>query len=104
MAAIGTSPLRVIGSHAGVSIGQDGPSQMGLEDIAMMCALPESIVLYPADAVSTHALVEQMGNYQKGISYLRTTRADTPVIYDTAEQFPIGGAKLSCNLTKINCV
>ena len=63
MAAIGTSPLRVCGSHAGVSIGQDGPSQMGLEDIAMMRALPASIVLYPCDAPSTHALVGQMANY-----------------------------------------
>ena len=59
MAAIGTSPLRLIGSHAGVSIGQDGPSQMGLEDIAIMRALPESIVLYPCDAPSTHALLSR---------------------------------------------
>ena len=63
MAAIGTTALRLCGSHAGVSIGQDGPSQMGLEDIALMRALPESIVLYPCDAPSTHALVEQMANY-----------------------------------------
>jgi transketolase len=94
MAAIGTSPLRLCGSHAGVSIGQDGPSQMGLEDIAMMRALPESIVLYPCDSVSTYALVNQMANYISGISYLRTTRGATPVIYDNNEQFPIGGCKL----------
>lgn len=94
MAAIGTSPLRLCGSHAGVSIGQDGPSQMGLEDIAMMRALPESIVLYPSDAVATHALVNQMANYTGGISYLRTTRGETPVIYDNNEEFPIGGCKL----------
>ena len=74
MAAIGTCPLRCCGSHAGVSIGQDGPSQMGLEDIALMSALPNSVVLYPADAVSTCRLVEQMLEYDKGISYLRTTR------------------------------
>ncbi len=93
-AAIGTAALRICGSHAGVSIGQDGPSQMGLEDIAMMSALPESIVLYPADAVSTHALVEQMCNYTTGISYVRTTREKTPVLYDNDEQFPIGGCKV----------
>ncbi len=94
MAAIGTSPLRICGSHGGVSIGQDGPSQMGLEDISMMSALPESIVLYPCDAVSTHALVEQMTNYQQGISYVRTTREKTAVLYDNDEQFPIGGCKV----------
>lgn len=94
MAAIGTSALRMCGSHAGISIGQDGPSQMGLEDIAMFRALPESIVLYPSDAVSTHALVNQMANYDKGISYLRTTRGATPVIYENDEQFPIGGCKV----------
>ncbi len=94
MAAIDQSALKICGSHAGVSIGQDGPSQMGLEDIAMMRALPESIVLYPSDAPSTQALVEQMANYDKGISYLRTTREKTPVIYDAHEEFPIGGCKV----------
>jgi len=94
MAAVGQSPLRVCGSHAGVSIGQDGPSQMGLEDIAMMRALPESIVLYPCDAVSTHSLLGKMLVYKKGISYLRTTRMATPVIYDNSEEFPIGGCKI----------
>ncbi len=94
MAAIGTTALRICGSHAGVSIGQDGPSQMGLEDIAMMRAIPESIVLYPCDATSTHALVGHMANYTRGISYLRTTRGETSVIYDIDEQFPIGGCKL----------
>ncbi len=84
----------MVGSHAGVSIGQDGPSQMGLEDIALMRCLPESIVLYPCDAVSTYKLVEQMANYEDGISYLRTTRMATPVIYDNNEEFPIGGCKV----------
>src|SRR5690606_33499897 len=78
MAAIGNSVLRLVGSHCGVSIGQDGPSQMGLEDIATMRCLPDSIVLYPSDAVSTHKLVEQMARYDKGISYVRTTRMETP--------------------------
>lgn len=91
MAAIDQRALKICGSHAGVSIGQDGPSQMGLEDIAMMRALPESVVLYPCDAVSTQALVEQMAYYDKGISYVRTTRAKTPVIYDANQTFTIGG-------------
>jgi transketolase len=94
MAAIGNAALRLVGSHCGVSIGQDGPSQMGLEDIAMMRCLPNSIVLYPSDAVSTHKLVEQMARYSDGISYLRTTRMETLVIYDNNEEFPIGGCKV----------
>ncbi len=94
MAAIGNAALRLVGSHCGVSIGQDGPSQMGLEDIAIMRCLPESIVLYPSDAVSTHKLVEQMARYSDGISYLRTTRMETPVLYDNDEQFPVGGCKV----------
>jgi len=94
MAAIGTANLRLVGSHAGISIGQDGPSQMGLEDIALMRALPSSVVLYPCDAVSTWSLVHQMLEYNQGISYLRTTRMATPVIYGVNEQFPIGGCKV----------
>lgn len=94
MAAIGSARLRVIGSHAGVSIGEDGPSQMGLEDLALMRSLPESVVLYPSDAVSAYKLIEQMARYEKGISYLRTTRMDTPIIYQSDEQFVIGGCKV----------
>lgn len=94
MAAIGNAALRLVGSHCGVSIGQDGPSQMGLEDIATMRCLPNAIVLYPSDAVSTHKLVEQMARYGDGISYLRTTRMETPVLYDNDEQFVIGGCKV----------
>lgn len=94
MAAISNARLRLVGSHAGVSIGQDGPSQMALEDIALMRTLPESVVLYPSDAVSTHTLVHEMAQYTKGISYLRTTRMATPVIYDNHEEFPIGGCKV----------
>lgn len=96
MAAIGTTPLRLSGSHAGVSIGQDGPSQMGLEDLAIMRTLPGSVVLYPCDAVSTHKLVECMANYHDGISYLRTTRADTPIIYTDDQEFHLGG----CNVLR----
>ncbi len=94
MAAIGQSPLRLTGSHAGVSIGQDGPSQMGLEDIAIMRTLPNSVVLYPSDAVSTYKLVELMANRSDGITYLRTTRMATPVLYNTGEEFTLGGCKI----------
>lgn len=94
MAAIGNAALRLVGSHAGVSIGQDGPSQMALEDIAMMRALPGSIVLYPSDGVSTYRLVSLMAEYNDGITYLRTTRMDTPVRYALHEEFRIGGSKV----------
>jgi len=94
MAAIGKNPLRIAGSHAGVSIGQDGPSQMGLEDIAMMRTLPGSIILYPSDAVSTFKLVQLMANYHQGISYIRLTREATPILYDQTESFQLGGCKV----------
>lgn len=90
MAAIDRAALRICGSHAGVSIGQDGPSQMGLEDVAMFAALPNSIILYPCDAVSCYYAVELMANYKEGISYLRTTRSQTPVIYSNDQKFQIG--------------
>jgi len=85
--------LKFVGSHAGVSIGEDGPSQMGLEDIAMFRTILDGVVLYPCDAVSTERLVESMAEHQ-GIAYLRTTRGGTPVIYENQEQFPIGGCKV----------
>lgn len=94
MAAIGRSLLKLVGSHAGISIGKDGPSQMGLEDIALMSALPNSIVLYPCDAISTHRLLFCMALYYDGIAYLRTTRTETPVIYHQQEDFFIGGCKV----------
>lgn len=84
--------IKYVGSHAGVAIGQDGPSQMGLEDIAMFRALLGSTVLYPCDAVSTEYLVEEASK-REGIVYIRTTRGETPVIYDVNERFPIGGSK-----------
>jgi len=85
--------IKFCGSHAGVSIGEDGSSQMGLEDIAMFRALLHSVVLYPSDAVSTEKLVEEAARH-KGIVYLRTTRKDTPIIYAGNEEFPIGGSKV----------
>jgi transketolase len=85
--------IKFCGSHAGVSIGEDGSSQMGLEDIALFRTLLDSVVLYPSDAVSTEKLVEEMAK-QRGIAYLRTTRKDTPVIYRNDEVFRIGGCKI----------
>ncbi len=85
--------IKFVGSHAGVSIGEDGASQMGLEDIAMFRTILDSVVLYPADAVATEELVEQAAAHQ-GIVYLRTTRKETPIIYQTSEHFPIGGSKV----------
>jgi transketolase len=85
--------IKFNGSHAGVSIGEDGPSQMGLEDIAMFRALLGSVVLYPCDPVSTERLVEEAARHQ-GIVYIRTTRKETPVIYPPDETFPIGGCKV----------
>ena len=94
MAAIGNVALRLVGSHCGVSIGQDGPSQMGLEDIALMRTIPHSIIFYPSDGTSTYKLVQEMANYQEGISYLRTTREETKTIYKPTETFSIGGCKV----------
>jgi transketolase len=85
--------LKFVGSHAGVSIGQDGPSQMGLEDIAMFRTVLDSVVLYPCDAVATERLVAAAAEHQ-GIVYIRTTRMGTPVIYEPGEEFPIGGCKV----------
>jgi transketolase len=85
--------IKFCGSHAGVSIGEDGPSQMGLEDIAMFRNISDSVVFYPCDAMSTEKLVEEAARFE-GIAYIRTTRGATPVIYDSSEEFPIGGNKL----------
>jgi transketolase len=93
MASISQANVRLVGSHAGVEIGADGPSQMALEDLAMMRAVQGSSVFYPSDAVSTAALVDVMADTD-GISYLRTTRGAYPVLYDAGEPFPAGGSKL----------
>jgi transketolase len=93
MGGISMTNLKLAGSHVGVSIGEDGGSQMGLEDLAMMRAVPGNVVLYPCDAVSTEKLVEQMVQRQ-GMAFLRTSRPKTPVIYHNHELFPIGGAKV----------
>ncbi len=93
MAAISRANMALCGSHAGVSIGEDGPSQMGLEDLAAFRAVAGSTVLYPCDANQTAKLVAQMAG-RSGISYIRTTRAATPVIYGPGESFEIGGSKV----------
>ncbi|MFF2255310.1 transketolase [Streptomyces sp. NPDC058142] len=93
MATISGAGINLVGSHAGVAIGQDGPSQMGLEDLAMFRTMYGSTVLYPCDANQTAKLVAQMADLD-GIRYLRTTRGETPVIYSPTEEFPIGGSKV----------
>lgn len=85
--------IKFVGSHAGVSIGEDGSSQMGLEDIAMFRTLLKSVVLYPSDATSTEKLVEEAAKH-KGIVYIRTTRKEMPLLYKNDEKFPIGGSKI----------
>ncbi len=93
MARIGEANLKIVGSHAGVSIGEDGPSQMALEDFAIFGAIPDSIIFHPADAVSTTKVIPHMVDH-RGISYLRTLRMKTPVLYEADEEFPIGGSKI----------
>ena len=103
VAGISSANLKLVGSHVGVSIGEDGPSQMALEDLAMMRAVVGSTVLYPAEAVATEKLLEQMAIH-KGVCFLRTSRPKTPVIYGNDEQFPIGGAKVLRTGDKVTVV
>ena len=93
MAAISRVNLRLAGSHAGVSIGEDGPSQMALEDIASLRAIHSSVVLHPCDANQTAKLVAEMADTE-GIVFLRTLRPNTPVIYGPDEEFEVGGSKV----------
>jgi transketolase len=93
MAAISRSNINLCGSHCGVSIGEDGPSQMALEDLAIFRAIYGSAVLYPSDAVSTERLTEAMAR-RAGINYLRTSRPKTPILYSKEEKFPIPGFKV----------
>ncbi len=94
MAAISRAKLFLSGSHAGISIGEDGPSQMALEDMAMMRAVHGSIVLHPCDANQTTKLLLKMTTLEGGISYIRTLRPNTPVLYGPDEFFPIGGSRV----------
>jgi transketolase len=93
MSAISQANIRLSGSHAGTEIGADGPSQMALEDLAMMRAVHGSTVLYPSDATSAAALVQAMAEHS-GVVYMRTTRGAYPVLYGPDEQFPVGGSKV----------
>ncbi|WP_431935270.1 transketolase [Micromonospora sp. RP3T] len=93
MAGVSRADIALVGSHAGVEIGPDGPSQMGLEDIAALRAVPGSTVLCPSDAVSCAVLVAQLPD-RPGVSYLRTTRGAYPVLYEHGEAFPIGGSRV----------
>jgi transketolase len=93
VAGISMSNLKLVGSHAGVSIGEDGPSQMGLEDLAMFRSLVASTVLYPGDAVSAERAVEEAAR-TPGLVYIRTTRPKTKVLYGNEERFPVGGSKV----------
>ncbi|KAF4070667.1 hypothetical protein AMELA_G00288110 [Ameiurus melas] len=93
MAAISESNINLCGSHCGVSIGEDGPSQMALEDLAMFRAIPTATVFYPSDAVSTEKAVELAAN-TKGICFIRTSRPENPVIYNSDEEFRVGQAKV----------
>ncbi len=93
MSAYSFSNIKFCGSHSGVSIGADGPSQMGLEDLGIFRPMPGCAVLYPSDAYSTEACVESMAKH-KGLAYIRTTRPATPLLYSKEDKFPIGGSKV----------
>ncbi len=93
MSAISGANIKLVGTHVGVSIGEDGPSQMGLEDIAMMAAQPGVVVLYPSDAVSMYKLVEAAANH-RGMVYLRAGRPKSPILYGNDEVFRIGSSKV----------
>ncbi|MCS0638540.1 transketolase [Streptomyces sp. LP05-1] len=93
MAAVSRAGINMVGSHAGIAIGQDGPSQMGVEDLAMFRSVHGSTVLYPCDANQTAKLVAGMADLE-GVRYLRTSRGEMPVIYGPDEEFPAGGSKV----------
>jgi transketolase len=93
MAAYSLANLKLCGSHVGVSIGEDGPSQMGLEDLAIFRPIPGCVVLYPSDAFSAEACVEAAARH-RGIVYIRTTRPATQLLYSREDTFPIGGSKI----------
>lgn len=93
MASLSKANIKFVGSHAGISIGEDGASQMGLEDIALFGTIPDSVIFHPSDAVSTANILPLMAQHV-GISYLRTLRPKTAVIYENSEEFKVGGSKI----------
>lgn len=103
MAALSQTNLKLVGTHAGTHIGEDGGSQMGLEDLALLRAVQGSTVVYPADPYATEALLRELCA-QRGIGYLRATRGETPVLYDAQEAFPIGGSKTLRHSDADRCV
>lgn len=90
IAGIGSNPIKLVGSHSGCSIGEDGPSQMALEDIAFFRNIPKGVVLVPSDGVSTERAVELVGNYNEGPSFIRTSRPDVAILYGNDEKFELG--------------
>lgn len=94
IAGIGSNPIKLVGSHSGCSIGEDGPSQMALEDLSLFRNIPKGVVLVPSDGVSTEKAVELVGNYNAGPAFIRTSRPDVPVIYGNEETFEIGKCKV----------
>ena len=90
IAGIGGNPIKLVGSHSGCSIGEDGPSQMALEDIGFFRNIPKGVVLVPSDGVSAEKAVELVGNYNDGPAFVRTSRPDVPVIYENDEEFELG--------------
>lgn len=103
MSALSNPNFTICGSHSGVSIGEDGASQMGLEDIAMFRSLPKSIIFYPSDAISTEKLVNLAAN-TRGLKYIRITRPQTPIIYSNDESFPFGDFKILRQSRDDKCV
>lgn len=93
MAAVSFANIKLCGSHCGVSIGEDGPSQMALEDLAIFRSIPESLVFYPSDAVSCERAIELTANY-KGITYTRVSRPALEVFYGNDENFEVGKSKV----------
>ena len=93
IAGISQSNIKLVGSHSGCSIGEDGPSQMALEDLAFFRTIPNGIVLYPSDGVSTHYAVNLAANYH-GVVFIRTSRPDLPLLYDNKEHFALGESKV----------
>ena len=98
MSQYSNANIKFVGSHAGISIGSDGPSQMALEDIAMFRSIPECVVLYPSDAISTERLVEAAAEHQ-GMVYIRTARGATPLLYTEEDKFAIGDSRVLRNST-----
>lgn len=93
VAGISGSHIKLVGSHSGVSVGEDGPTVMGLEDLAFLRSIPKGVVLIPSDGVSAEKAVELAANYNEGPVYIRTSRPDTPIIYKNDEIFELGKCK-----------